>query len=103
MLKDMKWTEEEGLGAHSQGRLEPIATRLKNDKLGLGAAAQQPLRVTHKEEEMAAVSDAAKRRKEEKRRGRAGKGRREQRALAVSERKQEERLREEVYADFPLL
>lgn len=102
MLKDMHWTEEVGLGAEGQGRLEPIATRLKNDKKGLGAEVQQPLRVTHTIEEMQQERERERRRKDEKRRGRAGKGRREQRALAAAERKEEARIREEIYASYTL-
>lgn len=107
MLKAMHWQEEEGLGAQGQGRLEPIRTRLKNDRVGVGGPSGMPLRVTH---DAAEVEAQAKRRalptrvpKEEKRRGRAGKGRREQRAAATQERLNDARLREEVYADYPLL
>ena len=107
MLKAMHWQEEEGLGAQGQGRLEPIRTRLKNDRIGVGGPSGLPLRVTHDATE---VAGQARRRalptrvpKEEKRRGRAGKGRREQRAAVTEERLHEARLREEVYADYPPL
>ncbi|KAJ4784267.1 D111/G-patch domain-containing protein [Rhynchospora pubera] len=37
LLKKCGWKEGTGLGASEQGRLEPIETRAKNNKRGLGA------------------------------------------------------------------
>ncbi|KAL5230777.1 hypothetical protein ABZP36_029553 [Zizania latifolia] len=37
LLKKSGWKEGTGLGAQEQGRLEPIGTRLKNNKRGLGS------------------------------------------------------------------
>ena len=37
LMQSMGWKEGEGLGVKGQGRLEPIATRLKNNRLGIGA------------------------------------------------------------------
>lgn len=37
LMQSMGWKEGEGLGIQGQGRLEPIATRLKNNRLGIGA------------------------------------------------------------------
>ncbi|KAG8092075.1 hypothetical protein GUJ93_ZPchr0012g20489 [Zizania palustris] len=37
LLKKSGWKEGTGLGAQEQGRLEPIETRVKNNKRGLGA------------------------------------------------------------------
>ncbi|KAJ3690201.1 hypothetical protein LUZ61_019365 [Rhynchospora tenuis] len=37
LLKKCGWKEGTGLGASEQGRLEPIETRVKNNKRGLGA------------------------------------------------------------------
>ena len=36
MLETMDWNGETGLGLNNQGRLGPIPTRLKDDKLGIG-------------------------------------------------------------------
>lgn len=36
-MTSMGWKEGEGLGVEGQGRLEPIPTRLKNNRLGVGA------------------------------------------------------------------
>lgn len=37
VMTDMGWEEGNGLGADGSGRLEPIPTRLKNNRLGVGA------------------------------------------------------------------
>ena len=37
LLESMGWTEGEGLGRDHHGRLEPIPTRLKRNRLGVGA------------------------------------------------------------------
>ncbi|KAL5226209.1 hypothetical protein ABZP36_012848 [Zizania latifolia] len=37
LLKKSGWKEGTGLGAQEQGRLEPVETRVKNNKRGLGA------------------------------------------------------------------
>ncbi|KAM5586297.1 hypothetical protein ABKV19_005282 [Rosa sericea] len=37
LLKKQGWKEGTGLGISEQGRLEPVATYVKNNKLGLGA------------------------------------------------------------------
>ena len=37
LMQSMGWKEGEGLGVEGQGRLEPIATRLKRNRLGIGA------------------------------------------------------------------
>ncbi|XP_020093353.1 G patch domain and ankyrin repeat-containing protein 1 homolog isoform X3 [Ananas comosus] len=37
MLKKCGWKEGTGLGASEQGRLEPLQTRVKKNKRGLGA------------------------------------------------------------------
>ena len=36
-MMSMGWKEGEGLGENGKGRLEPIPTRLKNNRLGIGA------------------------------------------------------------------
>ena len=36
-MMSMGWKEGEGLGENGRGRLEPIPTRLKNNRLGIGA------------------------------------------------------------------
>lgn len=47
LLKKQGWKHGEGLGAESQGRKQPIATRLKLDKKGLGHPSAGRLAVTH--------------------------------------------------------
>jgi len=48
LMKDtLGWQEDQGLGRENQGNKEPIKTRLKNDRLGLGMKSRYPLRVTH--------------------------------------------------------
>ncbi|KAL6883496.1 hypothetical protein ACP4OV_010910 [Aristida adscensionis] len=37
LLKKSGWKEGTGLGAQEQGRLEPVETRVKNNKRGLGS------------------------------------------------------------------
>uniref|UniRef100_A0ACD5TJB2 Uncharacterized protein n=1 Tax=Avena sativa TaxID=4498 RepID=A0ACD5TJB2_AVESA len=37
LLKKSGWKEGSGLGAQEQGRLEPVETRVKNNKRGLGS------------------------------------------------------------------
>jgi hypothetical protein len=37
LLKKSGWKEGTGLGAQEQGRLEPVQTRVKNNKRGLGS------------------------------------------------------------------
>ena len=41
------WDGERGLGKHNNGVLNPIKTRIKNDRLGLGIAPLCPARVSH--------------------------------------------------------
>ena len=36
-MQSMGWKEGEGLGSNGRGRLEPIPTRMKNNRLGVGA------------------------------------------------------------------
>ena len=47
VMQSMGWSEGEGLGYEGQGILHPIATRLKDNRLGVGAEDDMPLRVTH--------------------------------------------------------
>jgi len=47
LLKKLDWNEAEGLGRDNQGKLDPVKTRLKDDKKGLGAPTQNKWRVTH--------------------------------------------------------
>ncbi|TMW62279.1 hypothetical protein Poli38472_009772 [Pythium oligandrum] len=49
MMMNMGWKEDTGLGPREQGRVEPIATILKNDRAGLGmpTASAKHARVTH--------------------------------------------------------
>ncbi|KAF8722538.1 hypothetical protein HU200_022366 [Digitaria exilis] len=37
LLKKSGWKEGTGLGAQEQGRLEPVETRVKNNKRGIGS------------------------------------------------------------------
>ncbi|RUP45456.1 hypothetical protein BC936DRAFT_148164 [Jimgerdemannia flammicorona] len=46
MLRAQGWEYDQGLGADGQGRRHPISTRLKNDRLGLGAKRNKRV-VTH--------------------------------------------------------
>merc|ERR1712137_354744 len=41
------WNEERGLGRNEEGTVNPIKTRLKNDRLGVGVTPICPERVTH--------------------------------------------------------
>ncbi|XP_062014454.1 uncharacterized protein LOC133730984 [Rosa rugosa] len=56
LLKKQGWKEGTGLGISEQGRLEPVATYVKNNKLGLGADKLQKkkLRSETKESRLAA-------------------------------------------------
>ncbi len=72
MLKRAGWDEEQGLGVSNQGTRDPIKTRLKPDRLGLGMPSLHPLRVTHHEDipahvrsQNAASQTRAQKRKEE--------------------------------------
>jgi len=47
LLVQAGWNERHGLGRHETGRLQPIKTRLKPDRLGVGRASVQPLRISH--------------------------------------------------------
>ncbi|XP_066338366.1 uncharacterized protein [Miscanthus floridulus] len=42
LLKKSGWKEGTGLGAQEQGRLEPVETRVKNNKRGLGSKEPKP-------------------------------------------------------------
>jgi hypothetical protein len=50
MLKIAGWDEEQGLGKHNQGERDPVKTRLKPDRLGLGNESPFPLQVSHSKE-----------------------------------------------------
>ncbi|CAL4934116.1 unnamed protein product [Urochloa decumbens] len=42
LLKKSGWKEGTGLGAQEQGRLEPVETRVKNNKRGIGSKEPKP-------------------------------------------------------------
>jgi hypothetical protein len=52
MLVNSGWDYEKGLGAEGQGARHPVATRLKHDRLALGAAGTNKKLVTHTFEEI---------------------------------------------------
>lgn len=52
MLINSGWDYEKGLGAEGQGARHPVATRLKHDRLALGAAGTSRKLVTHTFEEI---------------------------------------------------
>ncbi|KAF9538569.1 G patch domain and ankyrin repeat-containing protein 1 [Mortierella hygrophila] len=52
MLVDSGWEYEKGLGAEGQGARHPVATRLKHDRLALGAAGTSKKLITHTFEEI---------------------------------------------------
>ncbi|KAG0241366.1 hypothetical protein B0O80DRAFT_496180 [Mortierella sp. GBAus27b] len=52
MLVNSGWDYEKGLGAEGQGARHPVATRLKHDRLALGAAGASKKAVTHTFEEI---------------------------------------------------
>ena len=54
MLVNSGWEYEKGLGAQGQGTRHPVATRLKHDRLALGAAGTSKKVVTHTFEEIEA-------------------------------------------------
>ncbi|KAF9905638.1 G patch domain and ankyrin repeat-containing protein 1 [Linnemannia zychae] len=52
MLLSSGWDYDKGLGAEGQGARHPVATRLKHDRLALGAAGTSKKLVTHTYEEI---------------------------------------------------
>ncbi|KAG0317600.1 G patch domain and ankyrin repeat-containing protein 1 [Dissophora globulifera] len=52
MLVNSGWDYEKGLGIEGQGKRHPVATRLKQDRLALGAAGSSKKVVTHTFEEI---------------------------------------------------
>ncbi|KAI8600261.1 hypothetical protein EDD21DRAFT_416022 [Dissophora ornata] len=52
MLVSSGWDYDKGLGAEGQGARHPVATRLKHDRLALGAAGTSKKLVTHTFEEI---------------------------------------------------
>jgi hypothetical protein len=71
MLKRKGWSENEGLGAQNQGRLDPVPTQLKRARAGIGGEAKQP-RVTHYSSANGAAEIKAVAKAQEKHRGRPG-------------------------------
>ncbi|KAK1683011.1 hypothetical protein QYE76_043859 [Lolium multiflorum] len=53
LLKKSGWKEGTGLGAQEQGRLEPVETRVKNNKRGLGSKEPKPKPVVNDDVETA--------------------------------------------------
>lgn len=53
LLKKSGWKEGTGLGAQEQGRLEPVETRVKNNKRGLGSKEPKPKPLVEDEVEKA--------------------------------------------------
>ncbi|KAM0838935.1 hypothetical protein ACQ4PT_060646 [Festuca glaucescens] len=53
LLKKSGWKEGTGLGAQEQGRLEPVETRVKNNKRGLGSKEPKPTPVVNDDVETA--------------------------------------------------
>ncbi|KDO19082.1 hypothetical protein SPRG_14717 [Saprolegnia parasitica CBS 223.65] len=89
LLETMGWKAGEGLGNEKQGRTAPVATCLKRDRAGLGAA---PLtyRVTHIEKPPQPIVQPPKRTPAEKR----------QRKAAKAQTAQKERMyAQELYSD----
>ena len=86
----LNWDENQGLGANNQGQLDPLKTRLKTDRKGLGAPSKgHPLMVTHfkpfqvPSQPMKRVTKLQKRYLEQK------------------QKLFEEKLREEIFRDIP--
>lgn len=42
LLKSMGWSEGQGLGKEKQGKVEPVATEVKNNRQGLGKGKEEP-------------------------------------------------------------
>ncbi|KAK8791865.1 hypothetical protein WA158_005242 [Blastocystis sp. Blastoise] len=47
LLEKLGWNKDKGLGKEGEGRMEPVPTRLKLNRLGVGSQFEAPLRVTH--------------------------------------------------------
>ncbi|XP_078162161.1 D111/G-patch domain-containing protein [Carex rostrata] len=60
LLKKCGWKEGTGLGASEQGRLEPIETRVKNNKRGLGADRKNKMPEVQKDPPNPKVNEAKK-------------------------------------------
>lgn len=65
MLENIGWKVDEGLGKYGQGRREPIPTKIKNDKLGIGIKKKEILVVAQKEVPKPKPLTPAQRKKEE--------------------------------------
>ncbi|KAL6056951.1 G patch domain and ankyrin repeat-containing protein 1, partial [Balamuthia mandrillaris] len=95
MLRRFHWQEEKGLGREGrEGRLDPIATRLKRNRLGVGHRDEEKPRITHVGVNEVAVREAEERRSRGRKR-RAARRRRKERE--EEERKREERIRDAVF------
>jgi len=95
MLKQMNWEENQGLGAKNQGTLNPIKTRLKNDKKGLGNVSKENLlRVTHFKPGEIPNSHLAKKKKQKIRITKAQKH-----LNANQEKKRDESIRASIFRD----
>ncbi|KAJ3049789.1 G patch domain and ankyrin repeat-containing protein 1 [Rhizophlyctis rosea] len=49
LLRNEGWNPSAGLGASNEGRTQPIPTRMKNDRLGIGVKPRGQKTVTHKQ------------------------------------------------------
>jgi hypothetical protein len=131
LLHKYDWEQDRGLGVEGQGRLEPIATRLRapDDRKGVGheATLARPLRITHtkarhgnedgeeEEEEVApllpnealALEEARKEKgqmKKNRKNKRKRKEKREQkREREDLQRRRDQGVREAVYNEYPAL
>ncbi|CAD6197153.1 unnamed protein product [Caenorhabditis auriculariae] len=65
LLKSMGWSEGQGLGKSSQGTVDPISTKLKNDRQGLGSSNEKAQKRPQTKRE--AVLEKTKRRYDEAR------------------------------------
>jgi hypothetical protein len=94
MKTAMKWDETQGLGARSQGRVEPIPVRLKLNKKGLGEKGQGPI-LTSK----TMASASAPLPNPTKSQGFLTK--KQQLRREAQQRKKEAKIRAELYSDLP--
>eukprot|EP00164_Ancoracysta_twista_P011799 GFYU01018335.1.p1 GENE.GFYU01018335.1~~GFYU01018335.1.p1 ORF type:complete len:352 (+),score=52.55 GFYU01018335.1:175-1230(+) len=93
MTNAMAWDEHQGLGADGQGRMVPLKTRLKNDRLGVGKKPLHNLRITHDPTEIPRRRPTSK--------SRSQMTRKEIRYLEKKEKLTDELIRHALYRDHP--
>ncbi len=115
LIHKYDWEQDRGLGKRGDGRLEPLPTRLKSDRKGVGHAETRPLRITHfpssfdgtklppcEDKRPMRIEGECKKSSAAKKRTNLRISRQQKRARAEMEKDKEQAIKDAVYNEFGL-